>query len=499
VIEHGDAAQAAAVVGAAGVALLLLARGRLLVLAGLGVLASAEGLLAFSLVPAGDVDALVATPARIAAVAVFSVLLGASGIILARYPVLLPVLALLAAPFRVTVELGEQEAFLLVPLYAVIGAGAVALIIRALRTRALPEIPRILALPVAVFLGLAAISLLWSRDLRAGTIELLFFLFPFAVLVASIARSPLRDWHPRAFGVALVTLGVGFTGIGVWQLWTERLFFARDLEVANAYTSYFRTTSVFGDSSLYGRELALALLVLLAAVWLTRIRLWLGLVLIAILWTGLYFSYSQSSMVALIAGALALALGATDRRGRLVLAGGAVAMLLAGVGVLVATAQGETAASFTSGRSTLVENTARVFVHNPFVGVGIGAQSKEAREEGGRRVTERNASHTTPLTVAAELGAAGIVAYLALLAGASRLLVLVLRRQRALGLVLGSAFVLLFVHALFYSGFFENPTMWGILAVGAAALAAVPEPAAVRTPAPAPVPPVTPGEAHTAS
>jgi O-antigen ligase len=166
--------------------------------------------------------------------------------------------------------------------------------------------------------------------------------------------------------------------------------------------------------------------------------------------------------------------------------------------VLVATAQGETAASFTSGRSTLVEHTARVFVHNPLVGVGIGAQAKEVREEGGRRETERNASHTTPLTVAAELGAVGIVAYLALLAGAVRLLTLVLRRERALGLVLGSAFLLLFVHALFYSGFFENPTVWGILAVGASALATVPEPAAIRAPAPAPVQPVAPGEAPTA-
>jgi hypothetical protein len=497
VIQHGDAAQAAAVVGTVGVALLLLGRGRMLVIAGLAVLAAAEGLLAYSLVPVADLDALVASPGRIAAVSVASVLVAGTGVFLARYPALLPVLALVAAPFRVTVELGDQEAFLLVPLYAVIGASAVALLIRALRTRGLPEVPRIVALPVSVFLGLAALSLLWSRDLRAGTIELLFFLFPFAALVASIARSPLREWHSRAFATTLATLGVAFAGIGIWQLWSERLFFARDLEVANAYTSYFRTTSVFGDSSLYGRELALGLLALLAAIWFTRIRLWPGLVLIAILWTGLYFTYSQSSMVALIAGALVLAFGAADKRGRIVLAVGAVAMLLAGVGVLVATAQGETAASFTSGRSTLVENTGRVFVNNPLVGVGIGAQPKEAREVGGRRQTERNASHTTPLTVAAELGAVGIAAYLALLAGIGRALVIVFRRERTLGLALGSAFVLLFVHALFYSGFFENPTVWGIVAVAAAALAGAREPVAARTAAPAPVSPVTPGEAPT--
>jgi O-antigen ligase len=103
-------------------------------------------------------------------------------------------------------------------------------------------------------------------------------------------------------------------------------------------------------------------------------------------------------------------------------------------------------------------------------GVGVGAQPEASRAEGGRKSVEKNASHTTPLTVAAELGLIGVVAYLAFLAGAARLLLGTVRSQRGLGLGLSAAFLLLFVHSLFYSGFFEDPLTWGILGVAAAAV-----------------------------
>ncbi len=46
------------------------------------------------------------------------------------------------------------------------------------------------------------------------------------------------------------------------------------------------------------------------------------------------------------------------------------------------------------------------------------------------------------------------------------------RRDAALGLALGAVLLSLFVHALFYSGFFEDPITWLALAVGASFLAA---------------------------
>jgi O-antigen ligase len=93
-------------------------------------------------------------------------------------------------------------------------------------------------------------------------------------------------------------------------------------------------------------------------------------------------------------------------------------------------------------------------------------------------------SHTTPLTVAAELGIIGVLLYAAFLAGAAWALEAVRRRHEALGLSLEAVFLALFVHSLAYSGFFEDPITWLVPAVAAAFLLR-PQPA----PAPA-APPI---------
>jgi hypothetical protein len=66
----------------------------------------------------------------------------------------------------------------------------------------------------------------------------------------------------------------------------------------------------------------------------------------------------------------------------------------------------------------------------------------------------------------------GILVYLAFLAGAARALLSVANRARALGIGLAAVFLTLLIHSLFYSGFFEDPITWGVLAIAAAALAA---------------------------
>ncbi len=479
-MNHATAAQAAALVGGCGCAVFLLVRGRRAFFLGLAVIVAAEAILGWALVPAHDLHRLVASPLRVAALIFGVAVLVAIGVALARYPVILPLLALAAAPVRAPIHLGNQEAFLLVPLYVVVAAAAVALVVRAARGEELVELPRIISWPAAAFVGYSALSLLWSSDLRAGTIDLVFFLFPFVVLLVALVRAPYADWLPRPLAATLVGLALVFTAIGIWQLWSERLFFAKDLEVANAYTSYFRTTSIFADSSLYGLQLALAIVVLLVAMWVGGLRLWLGLVLVAALWTGLYFSYSQSSMVALAVGALGVSVVAASRGARVALVAGTVALLLVGVGVVTMTVHGDSAERFTSGRSQLVSRTAEVFADNPLVGVGIGAQPKASREAGGKSLTRRNASHTTPLTIAAEGGIVGLALYIAFLLGATKLLDGVHRVRPVLGLGLAGAFLVLFVHSLLYAGFFQDPVVWGVIGVAAAALAAVPQGEAAR-------------------
>ena len=64
------------------------------------------------------------------------------------------------------------------------------------------------------------------------------------------------------------------------------------------------------------------------------------------------------------------------------------------------------------------------------------------------------------------------------LVGGVRVILTVYRRDEPLGLALGASFLALFVHALFYSGFLEDPLTWLVLGMAAAYCA---QPA--RTPA----------------
>src|SRR5207245_7661697 len=118
------------------------------------------------------------------------------------------------------------------------------------------------------------------------------------------------------------------------------------------------------------------------------------------------------------------------------------------------------------GRARLASVTWVVFTSHPLVGVGIGGQPQASREEAKTQLSaKRDRSHTTPLTVAAELGLIGLIVYAALLAGTARLLFLLTRVNRALGLGAAAVFLALFVHSLFYAGFFEDPIVWGVMAL----------------------------------
>src|SRR5438094_150543 len=121
--------QAAAVAAAVAVVLCLIPSRRSALLAGLVLLAAAEAVLVRSLVPSHDLQRAVASPARIAALVCGLAVLGAVAVLFERWPAIVPVVALAAAPFRVPVTLGSQDAFLLLPLYVVLAAAGLALIL----------------------------------------------------------------------------------------------------------------------------------------------------------------------------------------------------------------------------------------------------------------------------------------------------------------------------------------------------------------------------------
>ena len=64
------------------------------------------------------------------------------------------------------------------PLYAVLTASAAAFLYPALRRNEIVAPPRLIAVPTAAFLAFAALSLLWSHDIEAGANLLAFFSSP---------------------------------------------------------------------------------------------------------------------------------------------------------------------------------------------------------------------------------------------------------------------------------------------------------------------------------
>jgi O-antigen ligase len=192
--------------------------------------------------------------------------------------------------------------------------------------------------------------------------------------------------------------------------------------------------------------------------------------LVAVMWAGLLFSYSQSSMVALLVITVVLAVATGDRRVRRAVALLTLAAALVGCGYLaVQVASGESLNRITSDRTNRVEDAVRVIEEHPVVGVGIGGQPRASRRlAGSQRPTPNFVSHTTPLTVFAELGVIGLALYAWLLVAGAWLILQVRRLDEPLGLALGVAFIGLFVHALFYSGFLEDPLTWLVIGIAAA-------------------------------
>ena len=479
-MSHEALAHAAAVVGAFGAFGLLLARERLLFLGGLAAIVAAEAGLAYALVPDAP-SLLTASATRFGTLAVGALLGLGLAAAFVRYPAAAPVALLVAAPFRLSVGLGSQEAFLLLPFYGVLAAAAAALGHRVLRGGEFPAVPYLIAGPTAALVALSGISLLWAKDLRAGTIELVFFYFPFSVLLSIVALTRTRDWTWRALATGLVAVTSVFAAIGVYQAWSHTEILAKqDVQLANAYSSLFRVTAVFQDPNVYGRHLVLGIVVVLTALWLALLRPGVGLPVLGLLTLGLYFSYSQTSFLALFCSVLVVSLLAGDRLTRRVVVGVSAALVLAAGIVVLAEGDGDSTQQVTSDRSTLVQVTWPVYAAHPVVGVGIGSQPLVSRRvEDAKKRKSKNVSHTTPLTVAAELGTIGLLVYLVFLAALGRAILEAWRRHRALGIALAGCLTALVVQSFFYGGFFEDPFAWGIAGVAAAALTFLPTRASV--------------------
>ena len=472
----------AAVLGAAGAVLVLVSERRAALIAGFAAIAAAEG--CFAIASDEAVRSVIGLSAAAMLLAGL-VVVGALTALFVRRPALVMPIALAAAPFRLPLDFdpthrffvavaGSGELGRLLPLYTVLAAAVLGLLVRCLREPVVSAIAPELALPAAAFLGYASLSALWSSDVDAAANRIAFFLLPFAALVAVVARTPFPAWMPRALAGTAVGLGMLFAAVGLWQAGAKELFFfSQSLEVSNTYTPFFRVTSLFRDPSLYGRHIVLGISILLVALWVRRVSVPLAAAAIAFMWAGLYFSYSQSSLASLFVVALALPAAAGSPGTRRVIALVAAGVLIVGALLVAYEVRDESTRRATGDRSRRAELALRVYADHPVFGAGLGAQPYESQQLDDRPAQEeRYVSHTTPLTVAAELGTIGLALYAALLLGAVRLVQRVYRDAAALGLSLAAALLALFVHSLFYSGFFEDPLTWLALAIAASYLGA---------------------------
>jgi len=472
-----ELARIGATVGAAGLAVLLVASQRYARLAGLAGVGAGGALLAGYLAPGGSGKLL-------AAAAVLGIPFAAAGaVVLRRYPWVLPIAALLCVPVRIPVTVGDTDANLLLPLYGVIAAAALALAWSLWRGEGEARELGPLAWPLAALVALQGLSLWWSEDPRQGAITLVFFVLPFGVLAVCLARLPWRREPLRNLYVLLGAMAVVFAGIGVYQWVTRDVFWNPKVIVGNAYAPFYRVNSVFWDPSIYGRFLVIAILASLVLILGgTARRIAIGAaVLIGVVWFGLLFSFSQSSFAALMVGTFAAAAFVWRWRAAATVALVGVVLLSAGMAapsvrhsMFDASEKGLNRAS--SGRFGLITDGAKIAADHPVGGVGIGGFKRAYADRTGLRGEEpkKAASHNTPVTVAAELGIAGIV-LLVWLVGAA--LLAAFRRagpgfEGLAALVFGISLAAIAVHSLFYDAFFEDPMTWGLIALIALVTAA---------------------------
>ena len=461
-------AQVAGALGALGLATLIAAHRRDLRLAGLGAWAVGCAGLVVYLAPHGHHRLL-------AAAAVLGLIAAAAGAALVvRVPWLLALATLACAPARIPVHVGSTQANLLLPLYGVVAVAAIALAWELFgdgeRSRELGP----LANPLALFVAWEGLTFLWTKDVRQGAIELLFFVLPFGLLAVALARLHWsRAWVLTLY-VQLAVMALVFAVIGIVQYETRNIFWNPKVKVDNAYAPsgwFYRVNSVFYDPSIYGRFLVIAIVASLVVVLLRRgDPLWrIAVVLtIGITWAGLLPSFSQSSFVALIAAIVVGGVVAWRRAGLLLVAAGIV-VVIAAIVISPAVRHRASLSHVTSGRSTLVSKGVKVAVHHPVIGVGVGGFRRAYSDLAHLRGKEPKAaaSHTTPVTVAAELGLPGLLLFAWLVAVA---LYTAFRRivptfDGAARLAFGLALVAILVHCLFYNALFEDPAFWGLLAL----------------------------------
>jgi len=403
----------------------------------------------------------------------------------ARRPTDVALAAIACLPFRLPISTGGTTSNLLIPLYVVVGAGVLAYALPLLRGEAdefgEPPPGRMEWLLLAA-VCLYALQDAYSADFSKGLENVVFFYVPFALLFGLLLRLP---WT-RSLLLLGLAIAVGeavlFSGVGFIEYATKHLLLNPKVVQANNYDNYFRVNSIFFDPSIYGRFLALVMVFVTTIVLWTRQRreVVLGAVVLAWLLAGIVTSFSQSSIAALLLGLAVLAAYRWNLRDTVLVCVAVAA--LAAIVVLLAPSHAHlglsggahSANNATSGRYSLISNGLKLFAHRPLQGYGAGSFSHVYLDHylsaSGDSAT--SASHTIPITVAAEQGIVGLILYAALLVAAFGRLFRGADRSLP-RIAIAAAFAALVLHTMVYADFLEDPVTWTLLAIGAALAAGV--------------------------
>lgn len=415
---------------------------------------------------------------------------------------------------RIPVSADGDRYNLLIPLYCVIGILCIKELWRQSPSIISPGIERsgpgkLVEYALGAFVVWATVSLLWTVDIRQAIVFTAMFALPFTALYC-IVRSELSraaaEYRLRELvaACAAVFIGVMFLSaiIGIGQELFGVVWQNPKVIVANALDNNFRTNSIFWDPNMYGRYLVYALVIACVGILPLRrtgnsgdeepeknvkgrLRIPPSTVFVvaAVLGLGMWFTYSQSSFLALSGASVLLALMLSSQR--------IVVASIIGVTtcmVIIAPIAESQGVFDDPGRKDVATGGLKIAAVSPMYGSGIASFQQAYRDfrfDRGDRGSSLDASHMTPVTVLVELGVLGIGIYSAFLgsialAGArlhqslhgvarmhsyasnsSELHVTLVR----VGVGATAILAVTIVHSMMYASFFEDPIVWVCAAV----------------------------------
>lgn len=389
------------------------------------------------------------------------VVLAVLTLVFERYPWLVPVIALVIG-LRIPLRNPPSPTDHLLPLYLVLAAGVIALVLRSLRGTSPPNRLGYVGWAMGAYVIFAAASLAWTADTQATTYAVVAFTLPLGLLAALTGTLLPIPPLTRVLPWLLIGVAVVLAAVALWQMHTHAVFWNDKLMRTNAYGGYFRANSLLFDPSLFGRVEALALVTIVGLLALSPPRKILLLAAAASIpiFAGLAVSYSQSSLVALGVGVLVVACIVWRWRAVIALA---VIILIVAAGALALPQSrhllNEPAQKASSARLGLMQRSVDLFEAHPIQGSGLGAFATATGKK-------KAAPHNVVSGTAAELG---IVGALTLFAFLLTVLWAIRNRRpdadRPTQLILAALFSMIFVHALAYDNFFSDPAMWVIAAL----------------------------------